>query len=83
MDKRGSCGQGADLMQRGEIYLVSLDPTAGHEQQGTRPVLIVSPEAFNQVTQLPVVLPITSVGTRINGLYCAIFSASPNTDHGR
>ena len=27
-------------MERGDIYLVSLDPTAGHEQQGTRPVLI-------------------------------------------
>ncbi|OKU30053.1 MULTISPECIES: type II toxin-antitoxin system PemK/MazF family toxin, partial [Escherichia] len=26
-------------MERGEIWLVSLDPTAGHEQQGTRPVL--------------------------------------------
>ncbi|MDW6642549.1 DNA mismatch endonuclease Vsr, partial [Escherichia coli] len=26
----------------GEIWLVSLDPTAGHEQQGTRPVLIVT-----------------------------------------
>ncbi|WP_432763975.1 type II toxin-antitoxin system PemK/MazF family toxin, partial [Escherichia coli] len=25
-------------MERGEIWLVSLDPTAGHEQQGTRPV---------------------------------------------
>ncbi|MFT2824538.1 type II toxin-antitoxin system PemK/MazF family toxin, partial [Escherichia coli] len=24
-------------MERGEIWLVSLDPTAGHEQQGTRP----------------------------------------------
>ncbi|HGX0053596.1 type II toxin-antitoxin system PemK/MazF family toxin, partial [Proteus mirabilis] len=23
-------------MERGEIWLVSLDPTAGHEQQGTR-----------------------------------------------
>ncbi|HFM4378379.1 TPA: type II toxin-antitoxin system PemK/MazF family toxin, partial [Escherichia coli] len=22
-------------MERGEIWLVSLDPTAGHEQQGT------------------------------------------------
>jgi len=28
-------------MKRGEIYLVSLDPTAGHEQRGSRPVLIV------------------------------------------
>ena len=49
-------------MKRGEIWLVSLDPTSGHEQKGRRPVLIVSPEAFNQITKLPVVLPITSGG---------------------
>jgi mRNA-degrading endonuclease toxin of MazEF toxin-antitoxin module len=33
-------------MKRGEIWLVGLDPTQGHEQKGRRPVLIVSPEAF-------------------------------------
>jgi mRNA-degrading endonuclease toxin of MazEF toxin-antitoxin module len=49
-------------MKRGEIWLVSLDPTSGHEQKGRRPVLIVSPEAFNQITRLPVILPITSGG---------------------
>jgi mRNA-degrading endonuclease toxin of MazEF toxin-antitoxin module len=49
-------------MRRGYIYLVTLDPTEGHEQRGTRPVLIVSPDEFNNVTQLPVVLPITSGG---------------------
>jgi mRNA-degrading endonuclease toxin of MazEF toxin-antitoxin module len=49
-------------MKRGEIWLVSLDPTEGHEQKGRRPVLIVSPEAFNRVTKVPVVLPITSGG---------------------
>ena len=49
-------------MKRGEIWLVGLDPTRGHEQQGRRPVLIVSPEAFNRVTKVPVVLPITSGG---------------------
>ena len=49
-------------MKRGEIWLVGLDPTAGHEQKGRRPVLIVSPEAFNRVTKVPVVLPITSGG---------------------
>ncbi|MEI7916752.1 MAG: type II toxin-antitoxin system PemK/MazF family toxin [Methylophilaceae bacterium] len=49
-------------MERGDIYLLSLDPTLGHEQQGTRPVLIVSPLAFNQLTKTPVVLPITSGG---------------------
>ena len=49
-------------MERGDIYLVSLDPTSGHEQQGTRPVLIVSPSAFNRLTKTPVVLPITTGG---------------------
>jgi mRNA-degrading endonuclease toxin of MazEF toxin-antitoxin module len=49
-------------MKRGEIWLVGLDPTQGHEQKGRRPVLIVSPETFNRVTKVPVVLPITSGG---------------------
>ena len=49
-------------MRRGEIWLVMLDPTEGHEQRGTRPVLIISPAEFNKVTQVPVVLPITSGG---------------------
>ena len=50
-------------MRRGDIWLVTLDPTAGHEQQGTRTVLIVSPGAFNKVTGTPVVLPITTGGS--------------------
>ena len=50
-------------MKRGDIWLVSLDPTAGHEQQGTRPVLIVSPAPFNKLTGTPVVLPITTGGS--------------------
>lgn len=49
-------------MRRGDIYWVTLDPTAGHEQRGTRPVLVVSPEAFNTVSGTPIVLPITSGG---------------------
>ncbi len=50
-------------MKRGEVWLVSLDPTSGHEQKGRRPVLIVSPDAFNRMTKLPVILPITSGGS--------------------
>lgn len=49
-------------MKRGDIYLVTLDPTEGREQQGYRPVVVVSAEAFNQATNLPVVLPITTGG---------------------
>jgi mRNA interferase ChpB len=49
-------------MMRGDIYLETLDPTAGREQQGHRPVLFVSPTEFNAATKLPVVLPITNGG---------------------
>jgi mRNA interferase ChpB len=49
-------------VKRGDIYLVSLDPALGDEQEGTRPVLIVSPDRFNAVTRVPIVVPITSGG---------------------
>ena len=49
-------------MNRGDIYMVSLDPTQGHKQRGHRPVVIISPTAFNIATKLPVILPITSGG---------------------
>jgi mRNA interferase ChpB len=42
--------------------MVSLNPAHGREQQGHRPVLIVSPTEFNTATRLPVVLPITNGG---------------------
>jgi len=42
-------------MKRGEIHFVDLKPTRGREQQGRRPVLIVSPDKFNQATGLPVI----------------------------
>lgn len=49
-------------MNKGDIYLISLDPTLGHEQQGKRPVLVISPKSFNEITKMPIVLPITSGG---------------------
>ena len=49
-------------MRRGDIYLVSLDPTEGREQRGSRPVLVVSPAEFNEATKLPVICPITNGG---------------------
>jgi mRNA-degrading endonuclease toxin of MazEF toxin-antitoxin module len=49
-------------MERGDIYLVSLDPTAGNVQRGERRVLVVTPLAFNRLTGVPVVVPITIGG---------------------
>src|SRR5215471_3272094 len=69
------------LMKRGEIWLVSLDPTAGHEQKGLRPVLVISPEAFNRVTRVPVVVPITTRGrfARMAGFAVSLEQAGTKT----
>ncbi|MEK6397289.1 MAG: type II toxin-antitoxin system PemK/MazF family toxin [Terriglobus sp.] len=61
MGERSSCRQGTHLKQGG-IYMVSLDPTVGREQFGHRPVLVVSPDRFNEITKLPIVVPITNGG---------------------
>jgi mRNA interferase MazF len=43
---------------------LTLDPRTGHEQSGRRPVLVLSPAAYNGRTGLAVVCPVTS---RIKG----------------
>ncbi len=46
---------------RGEIWLVSLDPTQGREQAGTRPFLVISVDLFNHgAAELVVGIPVTS-----------------------
>lgn len=46
---------------RGDIWTVSLDPTKGHEQGGTRPCLVISANKFNHgPADLVVVIPVTS-----------------------
>lgn len=36
-------------MRRGEVYWAQLQPRFGSEQQGTRPVIVVSHDGFNEV----------------------------------
>lgn len=57
-------------MKRGEIWLVA-----------RRPVLIVSPEAFNRITKVPVAVPITSGGSfaRTAGFAVALDGAGTTT----
>ncbi|WP_232780898.1 type II toxin-antitoxin system PemK/MazF family toxin [Aquidulcibacter paucihalophilus] len=49
-------------MNRGDIYLESLNLTQGQEQRCSWPVVIISLTAFNLATKLPIVLPITHAG---------------------
>ena len=50
--------------QRGEIWLLDLDPTRGHEQAGRRPAMVLSPKSYNSKTGLAILCPITN---RIKG----------------
>jgi mRNA interferase ChpB len=68
-------------MERGDVYLVSLDPAAGHEQHGKRPVLVISPGKFNRLTGVPIVVPITSGGgfARTAGFAVSLMGAGTQT----
>lgn len=45
----------------GDIWFGDFDPVVGHEQAGRRPMLVVSPDGFNQgPLKLVLVLPITT-----------------------
>ena len=46
--------------RRGEIYLVALDPTIGHEIKKTRPALVIQNDITNQYAGTTIVAPITS-----------------------
>ncbi|NCC32448.1 MAG: type II toxin-antitoxin system PemK/MazF family toxin [Chloroflexia bacterium] len=51
---------------RGEIWLADLKPIRGHEQAGTRPVLVISTDLFNHgPAGLVFVLPLTRTDRRI------------------
>ena len=47
---------------RGEVCLVSLDPTTGSEIRKTRPCLIISPNELNQHLPTAIVAPMTRGG---------------------
>jgi mRNA interferase MazF len=47
-------------MKRGDVYLTVLDPTAGSEQAGTSPAIIVSRDAINSSSPAIIIVPITS-----------------------
>ena len=45
---------------RGEIRWAELDPTRGNDQQGTRPVLVISHDVFNERSGTVLAMAITS-----------------------
>ena len=55
-------------MKRGEMYWAVLAPRSGSEQQGRRPVIVVSHDGFNQTAawRSVIVVPISSSGKHAN-----------------
>ncbi|MBD3301210.1 MAG: type II toxin-antitoxin system PemK/MazF family toxin [Candidatus Eisenbacteria bacterium] len=47
-------------VRRGQIYLVSLDPTTGREIKKTRPCVVVSPDELNAHMRTYIVAPLTT-----------------------
>ena len=59
--RRASC-----VPRRGDIIRLDFDPSAGHEQQGTRLALVLSPEAFNRFG-MALACPVTRGGAFARG----------------
>lgn len=47
-------------VRRGQVYLVSLDPTTGREIKKTRPCVVVSPDELNEHLRTYIVAPLTT-----------------------
>lgn len=51
---------------RGDVWLVDLNPTRGHEQAGMRPALVISVDLFNRgPAGLIIVVPLTTKDRKV------------------
>lgn len=46
--------------QRGQVWLVSLEPTVGSEIRKTRPCVVISPNETNKLLRTVIIAPLTS-----------------------
>lgn len=69
------------IPQRGDILELDLDPTLGREVHGSRPVLVLSADAFNKASGLLLVAPITQGGmaSRETGFSVTLMGAGTRT----
>jgi mRNA interferase MazF len=51
-------------VQRGEIYRANLNPKEGSEQDGIRPVVVVSRDAINRSSPVIVIVPCTDAANK-------------------
>ena len=46
--------------KQGDVVWITFDPTLGHEQSGRRPAVVISGDAYNKISGLMLVCPVTS-----------------------
>ena len=51
---------GDRIPERGDIIKLQLNPQVGSEQAGFRPAIVISPLAYNRISNLILICPITS-----------------------
>jgi mRNA interferase ChpB len=68
------------MPKRGDIWQINLNPTLGSEQQGNRPVLVITDKIFNQAG-LVWVCPITQGGNyaRFAGFAVSLLNCGTET----
>jgi mRNA interferase MazF len=65
-------------LDRGTLVLVDLEPTLGHEQQGTRPCIVVSDAAVNSNQRYPLIAVVPVTGTPASGALYPSLAAGPS-----
>ncbi len=50
------------VVRRGDVFLVTLDPTKGREIRKTRPCVVLSPDELNEHLSTVIVAPMTTGG---------------------
>jgi mRNA interferase MazF len=65
-------------MRRGDVFWAELSPRSGSEQQGRRPVIVLSHDAFNEIPswQSVVVIPCSTSGAQRRRGPTAVFLAA-------
>ncbi len=66
-----------ELVKRGDVYWVNLDPTIGSEIKKTRPALIVSPDDMNAVLPRVIIAPLTGKGQALGCRPEVVFDGKP------
>ncbi|HPJ79703.1 MAG TPA: type II toxin-antitoxin system PemK/MazF family toxin [Prolixibacteraceae bacterium] len=63
-------------MKQREIWLADLNPVKGNEQQGIRPVVVISGNAMNDHLGISIVCPLTSRIKNYSG--CLVLERNPS-----